>query len=320
MSAQTQQADEIVVENLQEQDLDDADHIFRLAFGTFIGIPDPMTFHQGGDYIRTRWTADRSAAFAAKIQGKLVGTNFALNRGSVGFFGPLTIHPDFWDRGIGKRLVEPVVDLFAHWGTTHDGLFTFAQSAKHIGLYQKFGFWPRFLTAIMSLPVGSAGSDNLQLLSELKEDDLEACLESCFDLTNQIYEGLDARREIQSIANQKLGDTVLVWDGAQVVGLAACHCGENTEAGPDVCYIKFAAVRPGPKAAENFARMISACESFAARRGLSRVVAGVNTARAEAYRQMIGRGFKTEMQGVTMHRPNQPCYSRPGVFVIDDWR
>jgi hypothetical protein len=50
------------------------------------------------------------------------------------------------------------------------------------------------------------------------------------------------------------------------------------------------------------------------------VVAGINTARAEAYRQMIGRGFKTEMQGVTMHRPNQPGYSRPGVFVIDDWR
>jgi len=26
------------------------------------------------------------------------------------------------------------------------------------------------------------------------------------------------------------------------------------------------------------------------------------------------------MQGVTMHRPNEPGYSRPGAFVIDDWR
>ena len=54
---------------------------------------------------------------------------------------------------MGKRLMEPVMKCFAGWGTTHAGLFTFAQSPKHLGLYQKFGFWPRFLTAIMSKPV-----------------------------------------------------------------------------------------------------------------------------------------------------------------------
>ncbi len=35
-------------------------------------------------------------------------------------------------------------------GTQHAGLFTFAHSQKHVGLYQRFGFWPRFLTALMS--------------------------------------------------------------------------------------------------------------------------------------------------------------------------
>ena len=39
------------------------------------------------------------------------------------------------------------------WHTKHAGLFTFAQSAKHVGLYQKFGFWPRFLTMVMSKPI-----------------------------------------------------------------------------------------------------------------------------------------------------------------------
>jgi hypothetical protein len=34
--------------------------------------------------------------------------------------------------------------------TRHTGLFTFAHSAKHVALYQKFGFHARFLTAIMS--------------------------------------------------------------------------------------------------------------------------------------------------------------------------
>ncbi len=32
------------------------------------------------------------------------------------------------------------------------------------------------------------------------------------------------------------------------------------------------------------------------------------------------RGFRTEFQGVAMHHPNEEGYSRPGVYVIDDWR
>ena len=50
------------------------------------------------------------------------------------------------------------------------------------------------------------------------------------------------------------------------------------------------------------------------------VLAGVNLAREEAYRQMVARGFRTMIQGVTMHRPNEPSYSAPGLYVLDDWR
>ena len=325
MSAQGRQLDLVTIENLQEQDLTEADHIFRLAFGTFIGLPDPASFHQGADYVRTRWKADPAAAFAAKIQGKLVGTNFATSWGSFGFFGPLTIHPDYWDRGVGKRLVEPVMDLFSEWQIKQAGLFTFAQSQKHVALYQKFGFWPRFLTAIMSLQVDSsaAAARELQRYSELSPDAREKAMESCRELTNAVYEGLDVSREILAIANQNLGETVLLWDKSRLVGLATRHCGEGSEAGPDVCFVKFAAVRQssdGTVASRNFDRLLSACEFLAARRGLPRLLAGVNTARTEAYQQMMIRGFKTEMQGVAMHAPNEPAYSKPGVFVLDDWR
>ena len=83
----------------------------------------------------------------------MVGTNFATRWGSVGFFGPLTIRPDLWDRGIAQQLLRPTMDLFEKWGVRHAGLFTFASSPKHVNLYQKFGFWPRYLTALMEIPV-----------------------------------------------------------------------------------------------------------------------------------------------------------------------
>ncbi len=35
------------------------------------------------------------------------------------------------------------------WGVRHAGLCTFPHSAMHVWTYGKFGFHPRFLTAIM---------------------------------------------------------------------------------------------------------------------------------------------------------------------------
>jgi GNAT superfamily N-acetyltransferase len=311
---------DVSIEHLQEADLAEADRIFRLAFGTFLGLPDPAQFDQGAEFIHARWIADPSATFAAKIEDKLVGTNFGTNWGSVGFFGPLTVHPDYWDRGIGKLLMEPIMDLFSRWGTRHAGLFTFAQSQKHVGLYQRFGFWPRFLTAIMSKPVKQTDGSSVQLFSALSAEDREAALKTANEMTGEIFDGLNVQREIEAIADQKLGDTVLLWAGSSLVALGVCHCGAGTEAGSDTCYIKFGAARPGPQVTANFSRLLSACETLAAQRRLAKLVAGVNTARIEAYQRMLGMGFRTDFQGVEMHRPNESGYSRPGAFVIDDWR
>jgi GNAT superfamily N-acetyltransferase len=312
---------DITVRPLRENDLATADHIMRLAFGTFLGLPEPTSFMGDAGYVRSRWRTDPEAAFGAEVGSELVGSNFATNWGSVGFFGPLTIRPDLWDRGVGKRLLDPVMECFAKWGTAHAGLFTFAHSQKHVGLYQRFGFWPRFLTAIMSKPVEPISqSPQWTRFSEVQAGEREAILSDCRQLTDKIYEGLDVSGEINAVATLKLGDTVLLWGDAGLVGLAVCHCGPDTEAGSGTCYVKFGAARPGLTAGQDFDRLLKACEAMASKGGLSRLVAGVNAARHEAYRLMLERNFRTEIQGVSMHRPNEAGYNRPGIFLIDDWR
>ncbi|MGD1714017.1 hypothetical protein [Dapis sp. BLCC M172] len=57
---------------LQEHELPKADRIFRLAFGTFLGLQDPMKFSGNTNYMQ-RWYAYPKAAFAAEIDGQLVG-------------------------------------------------------------------------------------------------------------------------------------------------------------------------------------------------------------------------------------------------------
>src|SRR5690242_4886032 len=90
----------ISIRPLQQRDLPAAQSIFRIAFGTFLGLPDPHTLWPDRDTITVRWHADQHAAVAAEVDGQFAGSNFAANWGSVGFFGPLTIHPDFWDKGV----------------------------------------------------------------------------------------------------------------------------------------------------------------------------------------------------------------------------
>ncbi|HEU0047097.1 MAG TPA: GNAT family N-acetyltransferase [Nitrososphaera sp.] len=319
--AQEVQTPNIVVRQLREKDLSAADQVFRLAFGTFLGLPDPATSWADVNYVHTRWRTDPTAALGAEVGGELVGSNFATNWGSVGFFGPLTVRPDFWDQGVAKRLLEPTMELFAKWGTKHIGLFTFAHSPKHIGLYQKFGFWPRFLTPIMSKPVQpTAKVSQLSRYTEVPNSQREGCLTACRELTHAVYEGLDLETEIRAVNAQKLGETVLLWNDAKLVGLSVCHCGKATEAGSSTCYIKFGAVRPGSSAARDFRCLLDGCEALASEKGMTRLVAGVNTARHEAYRIMVERGFRTEFQGVAMERPNEPGYNRAGVYLIDDWR
>jgi GNAT superfamily N-acetyltransferase len=294
----------------------------RVAFGTFLGVPEPRTFMGDAAFVKPRWCSNPAGAFAAEMDGTLVGSNFATRWGSFGFFGPLTVRPDLWDRGLGKRLLEPIVGCFESWRVTHAGLFTFAHSQKHVGLYQRFGFWPRFLTAIMAKPVSSAPpvSPDWTAFSRMPPEQRPGLLRACRDLTDAVYDGLDLSGEIEAVATFGLGETVLLWSDGRLAGIAVCHFGAGTEGGSARCYLKFAAARPDASAAANFVQLLSACEALARERGLSTLVGGTNLARAEAYCLMREHGFGTTMQGVAMQRPNQEGYNRAGIYVIDDWR
>lgn len=306
---------------LAERDLPTADRIFRLAFGTFVGLPDPLQFYAGADYVRTRWRTDPSRAFVAEVDGQVVGSNFATNWGSVGFFGPLTVHPDLWGAGIGKRLMEPIMERFAVWGTRLAGLFTFPHSPRHLSLYQRFGFHPQSLTPILAKPVSAVPRpEEASEFSSLSAADKAATLKEAAALSNRCHDGLDLTSEIIGTRNEGLGDTVLLRDGSALAGFAVCQLGSGTEAGPDTCYVKIGLVGGGAGAARRFERLLDACEALAATRGLTRLLAGANTARHETYRCLLARGFAIELIGVAMTRPNEPGYNRPGIFLLDDWR
>jgi hypothetical protein len=156
--------------------------------------------------------------------------------------------------------MQPIMDLFETWGVRQAGLFTFSHSPKHVGLYQRFGFWPQHLTPLMDSAVAATkGRRDHPTYSDISHGERGAILDACRDVTDAVFEGLDLEHEIRSTAAQGLGDTVLLCNGVDLVGLAVCHCGAG-EAGSGACYVKFGAVRPGPDAGHLFERLLDACE------------------------------------------------------------
>ncbi len=323
--ALTQHQSGILIRPLAESELDEARRIIRLAFATFLGFPaDDPRMGGDSDAAGTRWKTDPSSVLAAEHGGKLIGSNFATNWGSFGFFGPLSIEPEYWNRGVAQQLLGPTIEMFRRWGTRHMGLYTFAQSAKHVALYQKFGFWPRDLVAVMAKQVDgkpAVAVPEMSRFSEAAGGERPRLLAECREITGALFEGLDVGIEIRAVAEQNLGDTILVRDGGKLVAFAVCHSGAGSEAGSEVCYVKFAAVRPGRRASESFERLLDAVESYARAAKAPKITAGVNLARREAFQAMIARGLRTEMQGVAMETGDTTSgYNRAGAYILDDWR
>jgi GNAT superfamily N-acetyltransferase len=147
-----------------------------------------------------------------------------------------------------------------------------------------------------------------------------AALAGCREVAESIYPGLDLTEEIRSAHAQSLGDTMLVEGHGRITAFAICHYGPKSEAGADTCFVKFGAVRDTAIASADYQRLLDSCESPAVAVGMPTVLAGTNLAQQEAYEALAARGYRTAIQGVNMHRRNEPGYCRPGIYAIDDWR
>jgi GNAT superfamily N-acetyltransferase len=311
----------IVVRPLAAADLPAAGRINRAAFGAFFGIPDAETFRAGADVVGARWRLWPEAGLALELDGELAAVALMMRWGSVCVLGPVTVAPRHWGKGLARALMPKLIELIECGSYAFTGLFTHPQSPKHIRLYESLGFRMQRITAVMAKPVsGRAAPGSAAAYSAVPLPKRTCLLGAVRALTGGVFPGLDLAAEVADIAEHRLGETLLLDDGGELVGMAMCHAGRGSEASEGQVLVKFAAVRGGGGAAERFRRLLAACEAYAAARGAVQIVAGTNTGRAEAYALMHEAGYRTTMNGIAMTRPGTDGYNRPGIFAVDDWR
>jgi hypothetical protein len=108
----------------------------------------------------------------------------------------------------------------------------------------------------MAAPASSTGAPALPpeaRYATLSPDERREAENASRAVAEEVYEGLDLGAEIRTAAERALGDTLLLWEGSgRLAGFAVCHWGPASEAGEGCLFIKFGAVRPGPKAIDRY--------------------------------------------------------------------
>ena len=84
----------------------------------------------------------------AKRDGRIAGSNFVDERGSVRGVGPITVDPNVQDRGAGRALMEAVIDRST--GAEGVRLLQDAFNPRSMALYARLGFAITDPVALMS--------------------------------------------------------------------------------------------------------------------------------------------------------------------------
>ena len=76
----------------------------------------------------------------AEIDGRVIGSNFLDERGSVVGLGPISIDPNLQNSGTGRQLMQNVIDRAVSQNRLGIRLHTAAHHGRSISLYTKVGF------------------------------------------------------------------------------------------------------------------------------------------------------------------------------------
>jgi predicted N-acetyltransferase YhbS len=144
--------------------------------------------------------------------GRVVGSNFLDERSSIAGVGPITVDPTIQDRGIGRRLMEAVLERAAARGFAGVRLVQAAYHARSLALYTKLGFQVREpLACMQGPPLGMAIPG--RAVRPARDADLESCNRVC-----QAVHGHDRAGEMRDAIGA--GTATVVEHAGRITGYA----------------------------------------------------------------------------------------------------
>jgi predicted N-acetyltransferase YhbS len=186
---------------LREIEPGDVKECARICFEAFGGIDDHHRFPR--DFPSVEFAEGLMEAFVgspftwgivAEMDGRIVGSNFLLESDPIRGVGPISVDPDCQSGGVGRKLMEAVIERGK--GAPGTRLLQDSFNMLSLSLYASLGFEEREPVVVMSGKPRSGPVDGIEV-RPLTEADLDQCEALCkkvhdFERTNELRGAMQA--------------------------------------------------------------------------------------------------------------------------------
>jgi ribosomal protein S18 acetylase RimI-like enzyme len=175
------------------------------------------------------------------------------------------------------------------------GLETMPESSYNLGLYLRQGFQARFPTLLMIKELDQDAPTEVCLASwsSAGAEVQERWLADLREATGQVKPGLDYAKEIVMTAEHSQGETLMLLDGDQAVGMANVWLvGSREGTGEELANVQVVAVHPAHTDETAFRTLLDGIEALAYLHGKQEVLVPVNARYTWALEQLLGRGYR----------------------------
>jgi predicted N-acetyltransferase YhbS len=136
----------------------------------------------------------RTWGVVAQLDGRIVGSNFLHEGDPIGGVGPISVDPDHQDGGVGRRLMDAVIERGTHSRGTR--LLQDGFNIGSLSLYASLGFEVREPAVVMSGRPASGPVAGIEV-RPAREADVPACEALCrrvhgFERTNELRAAMQA--------------------------------------------------------------------------------------------------------------------------------
>ena len=201
----------------------DAEECARICFEAFGGIHDHHRFPrdfpalEAATGLMSVWIPHPSIwGVVAERDGQVVGSNFLDERDPIRGVGPITVDPHGQNSGVGRRLMEVVLER----GDEAPGI-RLLQDGFHmrsLSLYESLGFDVKEPVAVASGEPSSRPGDGVQVRA-LEENDLDQCEALCkkvhgFERTNELRDAIQAFKPFVAVRDGRItayASSVVFW-------------------------------------------------------------------------------------------------------------
>jgi len=187
----------------------------RICFEAFKGIHDRHAFPRdipsvelAAQIIGMLTSREDYYGVAARVDGRLAGSNFISTTDAVGGVGPITVDPAFDGRGVGRALMGKVLEHARNIGMEQVRLVQDSFNTKSFSLYASLGFDVREPLGLMDAKPAAAADPTVR---PAVKDDLPALEE----LSRRLY-GVSRGGEIAAAMAGGFPVFLREWDGRAV--------------------------------------------------------------------------------------------------------